>query len=78
MAQYKNREHVIRVENSVFDTRHAPGIVATNPGIYRCAVCGDEVTVPKGMRLPSEDHHPHDPKQGKIVWQLLVFAQQSR
>jgi hypothetical protein len=78
MAQYKYREHVLHVDGNVFDTRHAPGTLASNPGIYRCAVCGDEITVQKNCRLPSDTHHPHDPKQGRITWQLLVYAQESK
>ena len=78
MAQYKYREHVVHVDGNVFDTRHAPGTIAANPGIYRCSVCGDEITVLKNCRLPPDTHHAHDPKQGRITWQLLVFAQESR
>ena len=78
MAQFKSREHVHHVDDRVFDTLHAPGTMAANPGIYRCAVCGDEITVTRGCKLPPESHHLHDPKQGKIFWQLLVFAQQSK
>lgn len=76
MAQYKYREHLIHSSTAAFDTRHAPGTIASNGGIYRCAVCGEEILVCKGQRLPAETHHPHEPKLGKIEWQLLVFAEQ--
>jgi len=78
MAQYKYREHLIHASSAAFDTRHAPGTVASNPGIYRCPGCGEEVTVLRGQRLPPADHHQHDPKLGKVEWQLLVYAEQRK
>jgi len=78
MAQYKFREHLIHSSNSAFDTRHAPGTTANNPGIYRCSGCGDEISVAKGSTLPPQNHHQHEPGLGKMEWQLLVFAEQSK
>jgi len=78
MAQYKYREHLIQSSSAAFDTRHAPGTVASNPGIYRCPACGDEIAVAKGNRLPPQNHHEHEPGVGKVEWQLLVFAEQSK
>ena len=75
MAQYKYRDSLVQSSSTVFDTRHAPGTTPQNPGIYRCPGCADEVTVPKGRQLPPRDHHQHTPSQGKIEWQLLVFAE---
>ena len=76
MAQYKYAQHLSQSTSAAFDTRYAPGTKAENPGIYRCVVCSEEVTVPRGHVLPSPTHHPHAKDQGRIEWQLLVFAQQ--
>lgn len=78
MAQYKYREHLHLDSSAAFDTRHAPGTTAKNPGIYRCAACGEEIPVGKGHLLPAQNHHAHEQGLGKIEWQLLVFAQQSK
>ena len=78
MAQYKHREFLMQVSYSAFDTRNAPATIASNPGIYRCPACGEEIVVAKGCRLPPADHHKHTDGQGKVEWQLLVFAEQSR
>ena len=78
MAQYKYREHLFHSGNAAFDTRHSPGTIAQNPGIYRCTGCGDEIAMAKGHALPPQNHHQHPAGLGKIEWQLLVFAQQSK
>lgn len=78
MAQYKYRGHLTESASAAFDTRHAPGTIAQNPGIYRCPACGDEITVTKGRALPPQNHHPHAPDQGKVEWQLIVFAEQNK
>jgi hypothetical protein len=76
MAQYKYAQHLSTSTASAFDTRYAPGTKAENPGIYRCAGCGEEIGVARGHSLPPQNHHQHMPAQGKLEWQLLVFAQQ--
>jgi hypothetical protein len=78
MAQYKYRQYLTQSNMPAFDTRHSPGSKALNPGIYMCAVCGDEIVVPKGHTLPPQNHHQHTPGQGKIEWQLIVFAEQRK
>lgn len=50
---------------------HKPGDTCSCAGVYRCEVCGDEVTVGKGDTLPSQDHHPHPPGQGPVRWRLV-------
>lgn len=76
MAQYKHGQLLQQSSSSAYDERHAPGNIATNPGIYRCVACGDEIAIAKGHTLPPQNHHQHSPGVGKIEWQLLVFAQQ--
>ena len=78
MAQYKYRDNVIQSSSAAFDTRHAPCTVASNPGIYRCVVCGEEIVVSRGRTLPPAEHHAHPNGQAKIEWQLLVYAEQSK
>lgn len=73
MAQYKYIHHLTPSSSFAFDTRHAPGTVASNPGIYRCMSCHEEVTIPRGQTLPP---HEHAPKEGRAEWQLIVFAQE--
>ena len=77
MAQYKYGQHLKYSEHSAYDTRHSPGSIAPNAGIYRCAACGDEIGIAKGHTLPPQNHHQHASGIGKIEWQLLVFAQSS-
>lgn len=76
MAQYKHGQHLVQSQNDAYDTLISPGSEAANAGIYRCAVCGDEIGIAKGHILPPQNHHQHAPSLGPIKWQLLVFAQQ--
>jgi hypothetical protein len=75
MAQYKYKDHVTQSDSPAFETRYAAGAKVQNPGIYRCLGCGDEIVAAKNQILPTTHQHPGD---GKVEWQLLVFAQQSR
>jgi len=76
MALYKHGQHLTQSQDAAFDVRMLPGAVAANAGIYRCAVCGDEIGIAKGHILPPQNHHQHRSGLGPIQWQLLVFAQQ--
>lgn len=76
MALYKHGAFLTQNQHQAFDTLLPPGSDASNPGIYRCAVCGDEIGIAKGHVLPPQNHHQHAPGQGPIRWQLLVCAQQ--
>lgn len=76
MAQYKHGQYLTKSEHQAYDEFHAPGTPAGNAGIYRCAICGDEIGIAKGHTLPPQNHHQHAPGKGPIRWQLLVFAQQ--
>jgi len=76
MALYKHGQLLTQSQHEEFDKLRSPGVSAANAGIYRCAVCGDEIGIAKGHTLPPQNHHQHGPGQGPIKWQLLVFAVQ--
>jgi hypothetical protein len=76
MAQYRQGQYLTKSDSTAFDTKHAPGSNASNPGIYRCAGCGDEIGIAKGHTLPPQNHHQHPSSAAKVEWQLLVLAQQ--
>ncbi len=76
MAQYKHGQFLTLSQHQEIDASYAPGTQAPNAGIYRCAVCGDEIGIAKGHILPPQNHHQHRPGLGAIRWQLLVFAEQ--
>jgi hypothetical protein len=76
MAQYKNGQYLHQNNHTEFDNVYAPGTNAPNSGIYRCTNCGDEDACNKGNPLPPQNHRQHNPANGAIRWQLLVFAQQ--
>jgi hypothetical protein len=78
MALYKHGQHLTQSQDAAFDIRISPGDAAANAGVYRCAVCGDEIGIAKGHTLPPQNHHQHRPGLGPIQWQLLVFAQQQQ
>jgi len=78
VALYKRRPYVLDSDLAVFEVRHAPATRVANPGIYRCTGCGEEVPVAKGHLLPRGEQHEHGPEDGKVEWQLIVFAQQKR
>jgi hypothetical protein len=74
MALYKNGDYVKQSNHAGFDDIYSSGDEAANAGIYRCTVCGDEIVIAEGHRLPPETHHKHEPGLGKIQWQLIVCA----
>lgn len=76
MALYKHGQHFQQSDHEAFDKKHAPGIAAPHPGIYRCTACGDEIAIAGGHILPPQNHRQHNPSSGKIEWQLLVYPQQ--
>lgn len=76
MALYKQGQLLTQSQHQAFDALLPPGAEASNPGVYRCNVCGDEIGIAKGHVLPPQNHHQHAPGQGPIRWQLLVCAQQ--
>lgn len=76
MASYKYSGFLQANDSVAFDALLVPGTIATNSGIYRCAICGDEIAVNKNTPLPPQNHHQHAPNLGPIRWQLIVFAVQ--
>jgi len=75
MALYKYSTNLTKSEHAEFDTKHKPGTVVANSGIYRCANCGDEIAANKGNPLPPQNHHQHA-GHSPIEWQLLVCSVQ--
>lgn len=75
MALYKNGDYVKTSTSNAFDGVHTPGTQVPYSGIYRCQGCGKEVAANKGDPLPPQNHHQHTEAQGKIRWQLLVYAE---
>lgn len=78
MAYYKHRKHLYESSDAVFDVRHAPGTVVSNPGIYRCAGCGREICAVRGQELKDHEHPNNGKIKNKVEWQLIVFPEQLR
>jgi hypothetical protein len=78
MALYKQGQYLAQSSHEAFDTKHAPGGAAPNPGIYRCTSCGDEIAIAGGHILPPQNHKQHNPANGTVQWQLLVFPVQQQ
>ncbi|MDU7900070.1 MAG: protein L [Enterobacter hormaechei] len=51
--------------------RYSPGDTVPVSGIYRCTVCGKEVTSNEDDPFPPQNHHQHS-SGNKISWQLIV------
>ena len=75
MAGYKYDKFLVKQDHAAYDSISQPGVAAPSAGIYRCTVCGHEIGIAQGHTLPAQTHAKHDPKAGKIQWQLIVFAQ---
>lgn len=76
MALYKYANRLAQSQDAAFDARHTPGTAAPHPGIYRCTSCGDEIAIAGGHILPPQNHRQHNPANGQIRWQLLVYPVQ--
>ncbi len=76
MALYKNGNYLTQSQDKAFDATHTPGTDAPLPGIYRCTSCGDEIAIAGGHTLPPQNHRQHNPANGNIKWQLLVYPVQ--
>lgn len=75
MALYKNSKFLKTSNSDAFDALLSPGTKCPNSGIYKCSGCGKEAACNKSDPLPPQNHHQHDMVQGKIQWQLIVYAQ---
>lgn len=78
MALYKHGQHLAQSGDAAFDVTHSPGGAAPHPGIYRCTSCGDEIAIAGGHTLPPQNHRQHNPANGQIKWQLLVYPIQKK
>ena len=74
MALYKYPKFLTPSQHKNFDTLRDPGADAPDAGVYRCQVCGHEIGIAKGHKLPPQGHHTHSPGSGPIRWLLLVAA----
>lgn len=74
MALYKHGAFLSQNDDAIFDQENGPGTAAPRSGIYRCKGCGREVASNQGEPLPPQNHHQHSTAQGRIRWQLIVFA----
>lgn len=54
-----------------WESRYEPGDSVPNSGIYRCTICGKEITSNKEDPFPPQNHHQHSEQQA-IQWQLIV------
>lgn len=72
MALYKYSAYITYSNHTAFDQIYEPGTAAPYSGIYRCVGCGKEDVSTYGHTLPPQNHHQHQPGQGRIQWQLAV------
>jgi hypothetical protein len=77
MAIYKYPGLLHQNDGGAFDELLQPGFRIGISGIYRCAVCGDEIAANKGDPLPPQNHHQHRPGLGAIRWRLMIATQQA-
>lgn len=75
MALYKYGDFLEQSPHKAFDEIHTPGTEVPYSGIYRCVGCGKNVAANQGDPLPTQNHHQHQPSQGKIRWQLIVATE---
>lgn len=74
MASYKYAAYILHPDADSFDVIHSPGTPTPFSGVYRCIICGREDVSTQGHPLPPQNHHRHDPQQGRIAWRLAVWA----
>lgn len=72
MALYKDLTDLQPSTDEAFDKLFSPGERVGWSGIYRCIVCGHEVVHTNDNPLPPQNHHQHQPNQGKIQLTLIV------
>lgn len=76
MALYKDASRLTSSNDPAFEYSHVPGVIAPYPGIYRCTSCGDEIAIAGGHVFPPQNHKQHNPLNGPVRWQLLVYPVQ--
>ena len=72
MALYKFQNYLAVSKSGSFDLALSPSAPVPCAGIFRCTGCGTEIAVESIGLLPDRSHHPHQPRQGPIQWQLVV------
>ena len=75
MALYKYSQYLSVSTHAAFDALHMPGTITPFSGIYRCDVCGHEMTSAQGHPFPPQNHHQHIVSQGAIRWRMIVISQ---
>ena len=65
--------HTVDSNKDWWQDIHFPSETVPVSGIYRCKVCGKEITSNKGDKFPPQNRHQH-PSVGEhsIRWQLIV------
>ncbi|WP_447870352.1 protein L [Serratia fonticola] len=75
MAAYTNetKKHLTLVsgDNERWKSTYGPGKEVPVSGIYRCTVCGKEITSNKSDPFPPQNHHQHSSNKD-ISWQLII------
>lgn len=74
MASYKYVTYLSKSESDAFDKEFSPGDKVAWSGIYRCLGCGWEIAANEGNPFPPQNHHQHSVLQGRIRWNLNVYA----
>ncbi len=74
MAWFKDNTHLhcTTSDHEWWTKTYDVGVVAPVSGIYRCPGCGKEIAHNQDTKLPPQNHHQHDPNQGKVRWRLIV------
>ena len=72
MALFKYSNYLAVTKNGSFDLPFSPGAPVPCAGIFRCTGCGTEIALDGIGLLPDRNHHKHTPKQGSLLWQLVV------
>jgi hypothetical protein len=75
MTYYKYSHFLMYEDGPEYETAFKAGTAAPFSGIYYCEICGCSITSMRSQPLPSQEHHPHSPKQGLVRWRLGVKSQ---
>lgn len=61
----------VEAERDWWQRRYTPGQEVPFSGIYRCEVCGKEITSNAEDPFPPQNHHQHENRRA-ISWQLII------